>query len=290
MREARSVQGCARSLPWRRSLAFLALLAVAAGCERRESVVRVDSEREANRVLVVLHDCGVSSARKAARTEQRRTAWDISAAAGDDAAAARKFLIERNLPRPDHGGLAAMLRDGGMIPTPNEDRARFTHALASELERTLEAVEGVVEARVHLVLPPRDALGLIAPATPLGDGTAGTNDGPRATVLLKHAGAPEDGGASAGDDRPIAERDVRALVAGGIEGLSPDRVQVVYTAAAITPPRPSGAAVSPAALDMRHRVLAATTLLFAGALVAREWLLVRARRRRQDGTPATLGA
>ena len=42
-----------------------------------------------------------------------------------------------------------------MIP-PSEERIRFMDALAQDLSRTITAIDGVVDARVHVVLPDND--------------------------------------------------------------------------------------------------------------------------------------
>jgi type III secretion protein J len=96
------------------------------------------------------------------------------------------------------------------VPTATEERARYLQALSGEIERTLETVDGVVGARVHLVLEDAEGLG----------------DRPRnaahAAVLLK----TRSGRLS------LEEADVQKLVAGSVPGLAPANVAVVSTRAA----------------------------------------------------------
>lgn len=66
------------------------------------------------------------------------------------------------------------------------------HAIAGELTRTLEVVDGVTQARVHVVLPEVDLLPSTQPAA-----------GATAAVLIKHTG----------DAPPIEEQHVQQLVA-----------------------------------------------------------------------------
>jgi len=44
----------------------------------------------------------------------------------------------------------------GMISSPSEERIRFMDALAQDLARTISMIDGVVDARVHVVLPEND--------------------------------------------------------------------------------------------------------------------------------------
>src|SRR5262249_11471815 len=123
-----------------------------------------------------------------------------------DAARAFGLLESRDLPRSGQKGLAETFGGGGLLPSAVEERARLQAALASELERTLEAVPSVRAARVHLALP--------EPAPPGESGRAR----PTASVLLK---AASSGGL------PLTEADVRRLVAGAVHGLQSADVSVV---------------------------------------------------------------
>src|SRR5574341_884221 len=70
-----------------------------------------------------------------------------------DSGRARRVLAERELPWQRPPGFAEVFAKGSLIPTPVEERALYHHALAGELSRSLETLDGVVEARVHLALP-----------------------------------------------------------------------------------------------------------------------------------------
>jgi len=77
--------------------------------------------------------------------------------------------------------------------------------LAGDLERTLESVDGVLSARVHLNLPEAD---------PLRDAPSAKAS---ASVLVAHRGTVP----------PIAVTEVQRLLAGGIAALAPADVTVV---------------------------------------------------------------
>jgi type III secretion protein J len=53
--------------------------------------------------------------------------------------------------------MAEIFPDDSMIASPLQEKARYLHGLSQELERTLMTVDGVIEARVHIVLPERTA-------------------------------------------------------------------------------------------------------------------------------------
>jgi type III secretion protein J len=196
-------------------IAALFLLAAAlSGCGAEELFHGLD-EPQANEVLVALDDGGIA-ARKL-REEGSEGGWTVAVAPGD-ASRAQRLLSERELPRPRPSGFGEVFAKGSLVPTPTEEHALYLHALAGELARSLEAIDGVVGARVHLGLPRPD------PFLP------GNRIPPRGAVLVKC--------------RPAAcaavralEGGIRALVAGAADGLDPAAVAVVVSEAAETPPR-----------------------------------------------------
>ena len=145
------------------------------------------------------------------------------------------------------------------LATPTEERARLLHALSGELARSVEALDGVVEARVHLAPTPDD---------PLRTGAA---PAARAAVLVN---------VRAGQRQRIEPllAGIQALVAGAVPGLDPAQVAVVL-AEASTPAAPAppparstvatGAAAAAAGLGL---------LLLALALRRLPWRLPHLRR------------
>ncbi len=234
-------------------LALLALLALASGCGG-EPLLHDLAEREANAVLVALDEGGVAAGKL--RQEGSEGGWTVRVAAGD-VARAHRLLAAQKLPRPRPAGLGEIFGRGGLVPTPVEEHARWLHALAGELAASVEAIDGVVEARVHLGLPAADAL---RPERP-GPG--------RAAVLVKCR--PAACAALRGQ-----ESGLRALVAGAADGLLPEAVAVVIAEAAEPPPPPAppGRGRLPLALSL----LASAGAAGLGVLAWRE-------RRRRDAAP-----
>jgi len=77
--------------------------------------------------------------------------------APEDARAARMRLAERGLPSGDAAGYELFDDTGALGLTSFMQQVTKTRALEGELARTMQTMEGVVAARVHLVLPEREA-------------------------------------------------------------------------------------------------------------------------------------
>ena len=84
-----------------------------------------------------------------------------------------RTLEAAGLPRVARATLGDTFRKEGVISTPLEERARYIYALSQELETTLSNIDGVIVARVHVVLPER-----VAPGEPVQPASA--------SVFIKH--------------------------------------------------------------------------------------------------------
>jgi type III secretion protein J len=180
----------------------IALLSFLAGCT--VDIIHDLEETEANHVLATLDLKGIA-ADKARSVEGNRPSYAVRVRRADTTRAWR-VLREENLPRPRRLGMSEVLGKVGLVPTAIQERAMVHHALAEEIGKTLQGLEGVVEARVHLVLPSRDPLLPPEAAPPAA----------RASVLLRLS-----------RELPIPREDVQRLVAGSVEGLRPEGVVVV---------------------------------------------------------------
>ncbi len=181
--------------------ALIASLLVCAGCgvELEHGL----DERQANQVAALLEGAGLSADKLA----DDQGGYKIVVGRGE-VARAFALLESRDLPRRGQKGLAETFADSSLMPSAVEERARYAAALSAELERTLEAMPGVIAARVHLALPADDPL------------SAAPRTRPTASVLLKSR-APA----------PASEADVRRLVAGAVPTLAAADVSVVFAAA-----------------------------------------------------------
>jgi type III secretion protein J len=196
-------------------------------------------EAAANEVVVSLARAGIA----ANKSRAEDGAYTVSVASAD-AVGAMELLRSLGLPRGQPPGFREMYQGSGLLPTPTEERTRYTTALAGEIAATLESLEGVVSARVHLVLAEPDPLAV--------DGKLRVPA--QAAVLLK---------LRPGRSAPVAEAEVQKLVAGSVPGLLPAAVSVVATTvAAPAAPPTSLVALGPLRMTADSR----TSLLVVGAV------------------------
>lgn len=189
-------------------------------------------ERQANEIAAVLEQAGVSADKQPEPGQSG--AYQIVVPRGDSGRAFA-LLEARDLPRRRPHGVGESFGKDSLLPSPVEERARYAAALGAELEHTLEGVPGVLSARVHLALPPEDAL--------VGEAAHGR---PTASVLLKSA-------------RPaLADAEVKRLVAGAVTGLQAADVSVVVAPSAPDPAAPPFERVGPLKVARESRTLTAT--------------------------------
>jgi len=162
-------------------------------------------EGDANQALVALEKQGIAASKE--RDPEGEGTFRVLVAQAD-ASAAAAVLAHENLPPRQSPGVLEAVGQSTMVPSRMSEHARLVAGTSGDLERSLRALEGVVSARVHLAVPPRDALAL-------GEHHPETT----ASVLIRHRGATP----------PIAPADIQRLVAGAVPGLTPDHVSVVMT-------------------------------------------------------------
>ena len=227
---------------------LLAFVLSAAACST--NLLHGLDERSANETIAALERAGIAGEKVA--DEGTTTAAFTVRIARHDAGKALDLLRSLGLPRDRRHGFAEVYGQPSLIPTPSEERARYLEALGGEIERTLETADGVVSARVHLVLEETDPLAVDSkPRTAA-----------RAAVLLKVRGG----------HAPLPEGDVQKLVAGSVPGLDPAAVAVVLTSA----PETAEAEGSLAALGPLRVSSASRPLLIAAVVVGLALLAVMA--------------
>jgi type III secretion protein J len=159
------------------------------------------SEAEANEIVALLLRNGISASRGVAKD-------GTSVVRVEDGyfADAVSLLNEAGLPRPKFATMGDVFADTKLISSPTEERERFIYATSQELSKTLSEIDGVISARVHLVLPKND---------PLKEDYKPSS----ASVFIKHE--------AAASVAPLLPQ-IKTLVANSIEGLTYDRVSVVF--------------------------------------------------------------
>ena len=118
---------------------------------------------------------------------------------------ALEILRENSLPREDFKSLGEVFAAQGMISSTTEEQARLAYALSQELADTFSRIDGVLTARVHVVLGQTD----------LGTGNVTP---PSAAVFLRHT--PESQAT-----RLISH--IRELASNAVPGLMQDKVSVM---------------------------------------------------------------
>ena len=122
-----------------------------AGCDKETTRHSGLEEQQANLVMAALLDAGISCS----KAPGEEGTWNVMVSEPKFADAVN-LLEQKGLPRRSHMGIGEVFKKTGMISSPSEERIRFMDALAQDLSRTISMIDGVVDARVHVVLPEND--------------------------------------------------------------------------------------------------------------------------------------
>jgi len=221
-----------------RGLFAIALVLLLAGCGSSVELMSATPENEANEMLGVLLEADIRAEKipgKEGMVSLRVDRTQVSRAI--------ETLRSRGLPRERFARMGEVFKKEGLISSPMEERARYLWALSQELAATLSQIDGVITARVHVVLPER--------------GVAGDASIPSsAAVFIKHR--------EGFDLEPVLPQ-VKRLVTNSIAGLAADKVTVVLV--------PSALAAPPAAKNGQVSVLGIT---MQSSSAATFWTLVAA--------------
>lgn len=195
-----------RALP---TLLVVVAIALLSACDSPINIVHSMSELEANEVMVVLEEQGISGTK--VMEEGRIVTWAVAVPSSRSKDALR-VLVANKLPKPRSQGLAEVYPpgSGGMIPTKSEEKARFLLAMQGEIERILKSIPGIQDASVSVVVPEKNVIRDVD--TPP----------PPATASVALVYNPDED-----NKKPVEEERIQKLVAAGVEGLKPQNVQVV---------------------------------------------------------------
>ena len=193
------------------------LAVVLAGCSSPVAGALDDSE--ANRVMVALDRAGVDATKEPDPSVEGK--WKVEVQR-EDVPRALAVMRDEELPRALPSGVLEAVGKGSLVPNEAAEHAQLVAGIAGDLERSLEGIDGILSARVHLNVPTPSPLRDLAP--PRGS----------ASVLLEHRGSTP----------PLSSDSVQRLVAGGVAGLLPTDGAVVM----ISRPVPA----APAAGELAH--------------------------------------
>jgi len=192
-------------------LALIAMIAfLLAGCGGIELYQNL-SEEDANEMLVLLSENGIKAS-KIKEVRQNEVFYSIEVSERE-MARARSLLLQHNLPRRKELGLTGVYKEKGLIPTPDEQKARYLLAMKGEIINSLRRIPQVVDVDVVLNVPTRDEFA-----------TADDQHRQRPTASAVVKVKPDVTGAS-----PLTESKIQQFVANSVEGMNPRDVSVVIT-------------------------------------------------------------
>lgn len=162
------------------------------------------SEKEANEMLAALIESGIDAEKASIGDE-----FFSIAVANESVGDALAVLNEQGLPQSSRQSIGQVFAKSGIVSSPFEERVRYIYALGEEVAQTLQQIDGVLVARVHVVMPEAPELGQEAKPS-------------SAAVFIKQ---------KVGFDLDFLVPQIRRLVANSIEGVKYEEVSVVLVEA-----------------------------------------------------------
>ena len=181
---------------------LLLCLVVLSAC--KTDLYRNLSEREANEMLAVLISNNIEVTKEYLGDEGVTLRLEEA-----DLPRAIDVLKQNGFPRESRETMGTVFEKSGIMSSPFEELVRFVYALGEEVSQTLSEIDGVLTARVHIVLPDEPDFGeQLTPSS--------------AAVFIKHR---------VGVDLDFATPQIRRLVSSSIEGVTYDDVTVLLVEA-----------------------------------------------------------
>ena len=206
-------------------------------CACQKELMNSLPEPDANEVLACLYSSGIQA-------EKQPALKGLYALQVEEADMARAITLLRaaGLPRSRYETLGGVFKKEGMVSTPLEEQARLIYALSQEVAGSIALIDGVLDARVHVVLPASNALGdKISPSS--------------AAVFIRHR-------ADISLEADVSR--IKKLVEHSIEGLQYEGISVYLFPAALHPPLPESPMTRVLGLGVPQRQSWLVWLLAAG--------------------------
>ncbi|PIR25473.1 MAG: hypothetical protein COV43_05345 [Deltaproteobacteria bacterium CG11_big_fil_rev_8_21_14_0_20_42_23] len=169
------------------------------------------SEQDANEILVLLQEHGIAAN---IGEEKRQNEIFFSVEVNkEELSKARSLLVKHQLPRRKELGLPGVYKEKGLIPTPDEQKARYLLALKGEIINSLEKIPELIDADVVLNIPNQSEF--------LREEEK-KRKRPTASVIVR--AKPTLVGNPA-----VTEAKIQQFVANAVEGLNPRDVAVIIS-------------------------------------------------------------
>jgi type III secretion protein J len=140
---------------WRTNLVRIATVVIGAvmvaSC-KSDLYTNLD-QRQANELVATLRQHGIPADRSAGKGDRISVSVDESRFAEAEA-----VLRDNGLPKQEFANIGEVFKRDGLVSSPVQERAQMSFALSQELSRTVSEIDGVLSARVHVVLPENDPL------------------------------------------------------------------------------------------------------------------------------------
>jgi type III secretory pathway lipoprotein EscJ len=188
-------------------LLVLGLAASAAACAR-EPVAHQQLEREANRIVSLLIEAGIEEARSVKDEASRELRFNVEVPK-DERGKALKILEQYNLPKPAADDTNSVFREGGLIPTNEQLRAKREVGIRGDIINAISKIPRVIDVQAEVSIPEDNPLRDVNEAKPR----------PKASVLLLYL---EDGDKSP----PLMVEDVQKFVQAALPEIKSTEVSV----------------------------------------------------------------
>jgi type III secretion protein J len=205
---------------------MIVILAFAAGCAQ-ETIAHQQVERNANRILVLLGQAGIT-AEKLKDEDSRDLRFNVIVPKAESQSALG-ILERHNLPESPLEGTSAMFKEGGMIPTNTQERAKREVGVSGDIINGLRRIDRVVEVSALVSIPEENPLRDVNEAKPK----------PKASVIITYL--PDNDNAP-----PVTVANVQSFIQAALPELKSAEVfvQMIPVASAGGNAASAGAAVS----------------------------------------------
>ena len=188
-----------------KKLLLIAMVALLSACQME--LYNGLSESDVNDMLSIMLSNGIS----AEKIKEKKTKTYTLSIDDSKVPDAVSLLREHGYPREKVSSIKDLFKKEGLVSSPMEERVRYIYALSQSVQETLTKIDGVIVARVHVVMPQN---------SPYTENVSPSS----ASVFIKYHPS---------SNLSDIKSEIKMIVEKSIEGLSYDKVSVVMLPARI---------------------------------------------------------